>query len=49
MILDIRVYALQAQLAASIHPGGRTALSLHGKAHYLELGAAKGLSFWTTG
>ncbi|WP_234886026.1 type IV toxin-antitoxin system AbiEi family antitoxin, partial [Sinorhizobium fredii] len=32
------VYALQEQLAASIHPGGRTALSLHGKAHYLELG-----------
>ncbi|MBV7533797.1 type IV toxin-antitoxin system AbiEi family antitoxin [Chitinophaga sp. sic0106] len=31
------VYALQNQSKLSIHPGGRTALSLLGKAHYLEL------------
>jgi hypothetical protein len=31
------VWALQNQQNSSIHPGGRTALSLLGKAHYLEL------------
>ena len=31
------VYALQHQSGLSIHPGGRTALGLLGKAHYLEL------------
>jgi len=31
------VYAMQNQLGLSIHPGGKTALSLQGKAHYLEL------------
>lgn len=35
------VYALQSQLKLSIHPGGRTALQLLGKAHYLEIGNAK--------
>lgn len=30
------VYAIQAQLDLSVHPGGRTALGLQGKAHYLE-------------
>lgn len=30
------LYALQNQSGLSIHPGGRTALSLLGKAHYLE-------------
>jgi hypothetical protein len=30
------VYALQDQSGLSIHPGGRTALALQGKAHYLE-------------
>jgi len=31
------VYALQRQSALSVHPGGRTALSLLGKAHYIEV------------
>lgn len=31
------VYAMQTQLGLSIHPGGKTALGLQGKAHYLEL------------
>ncbi|MCF0075740.1 type IV toxin-antitoxin system AbiEi family antitoxin [Dyadobacter sp. CY261] len=35
------VYALQSQVGLSIHPGGRAALSLLGKAHYLELAQAK--------
>ncbi|MEW8472044.1 MAG: type IV toxin-antitoxin system AbiEi family antitoxin [Candidatus Thiodiazotropha endolucinida] len=30
------VYALQAQLGLSVHPAAKTALSLQGKAHYLE-------------
>jgi Transcriptional regulator, AbiEi antitoxin, Type IV TA system/Transcriptional regulator, AbiEi antitoxin N-terminal domain len=35
------IYALQQQSHLTIHPGGRTALSLLGKAHYLELSANK--------
>lgn len=35
------IYALQTQSAATIHPGGRTALSLLGKTHYLELAAKR--------
>jgi hypothetical protein len=35
------MYALQTQAGLTIHPGGRTALSLQGKAHYLELSAKK--------
>jgi len=31
------IYALQKQADSGIHPAGRTALALHGKAHYLEL------------
>lgn len=31
------IYALQQQCKLSIHPGGKSALSLLGKAHYLEL------------
>jgi hypothetical protein len=31
------IYTLQAQLGLSIHPGAKTALSLLGKSHYLEL------------
>ena len=31
------VYAIQTQLGLSLHPGGKTALGLQGKAHYLEL------------
>ena len=30
-------YTLQSQLGLSVHPAGKTALSLQGKAHYLEL------------
>ncbi len=39
------VYALQKQLGLSIHPGGKTALSLLGKSHYLELSAKKAILF----
>jgi hypothetical protein len=35
------VYALQTQSNLSVHPGGKTALSLLGKAHYLEMTAKK--------
>lgn len=35
------IYALQHQADSRIHPGGKTALSLLGKAHYLELAAQK--------
>ncbi len=35
------IYALQEQNGVTIHPGGRTALSLLGKAHYLELSAGR--------
>jgi hypothetical protein len=31
------IYSLQQQIGLAVHPGGRTALSLLGKAHYLEL------------
>lgn len=40
------VYALQSQSSLSIHPGGRTALSILGKAHYLELSTSQ---FWLFG
>ena len=30
------VYALQAQLALNVHPGGKTALELKGYGHYLS-------------
>jgi hypothetical protein len=39
------MYALQEQNGFTIHPGGRTALSLLGKAHYLELSAGRVLIF----
>jgi hypothetical protein len=35
------IYALQKQSNLSVHPGGRTALSLLGKAHYLSLSEKK--------
>lgn len=35
------IYALQNQSASTIHPGGRTALALLGKSHYLELATKK--------
>lgn len=39
------IYSLQEQNGFSIHPGGRTALSLLGKAHYLELATNKVVLF----
>lgn len=38
-------YALQSQLGLSVHPAGKTALSLQGKAHYLELSTKKAQLF----
>lgn len=38
-------YALQKQSGSTVHPGGRTALSLLGKAHYLELAAKRVILF----
>ena len=35
------IYALQQQSGLNIHPGGRTALVLLGKAHYLEMNAKR--------
>lgn len=35
------VYALQKQSGLSVHPGGRTALALQGKAHYIELNSTQ--------
>lgn len=35
------IYALQQQLGLFVHPGGKTALSMQGKVHYLELSAKK--------
>ena len=42
---DGAIYALQNQAQLTIHPGGRTALSLLGKAHYLEFSANKVVLF----
>ncbi len=39
------IYALQKQSGSFIHPGGRTALSLLGKSHYLELASKKAVIF----
>lgn len=39
------VYALQSQLGLSVHPGGKTALAMQGKAHYLELSAKRAQLF----
>lgn len=39
------LYALQSQLGLSVHPAGKTALSMQGKAHYLELSMKKVLLF----
>jgi hypothetical protein len=43
------IYALQKQLGLSIHPGGRTALALLGKAHYLSFGASNVVLFGVRG
>lgn len=39
------IYALQSQLGLSVHPAGKTALSLQGKSHYLEISTKKALLF----
>lgn len=39
------IYALQKQANSSIHPGGRTALSILGKSHYLEMDAKSAVVF----
>lgn len=39
------IYALQNQAKSLIHPGGRTALNLLGKAHYLELSTKRVILF----
>lgn len=39
------IYALQKQSGTNIHPAGRTALSMLGKAHYLDLGKQKVIVF----
>jgi hypothetical protein len=43
------IYALQKQSELSVHPGGRTALSILGKAHYLELNSSKVVLFGASG
>lgn len=43
------IYALQEQSGFTIHPGGRTALSILGKAHYLELSAGRVVLFGSRG
>lgn len=43
------IYALQLQLGRSVHPGAKTALSLLGKAHYLELSTQKVTLFGAPG
>ena len=39
------IFALQQQSGLSVHPGGRTALALQGKAHYIELNTAQAWLF----
>ena len=43
------IYALQHQANLSIHPGGKTALNLQGKAHYLELSTKSVVLFGAPG
>ncbi|WP_422355622.1 type IV toxin-antitoxin system AbiEi family antitoxin [Roseivirga pacifica] len=43
------LYSLQTQLGLSIHFGGKTALAMQGKAHYLELSKQKVYLFGTKG
>ena len=43
------IYALQTQLNLSVHPAAKTALSLQGKAHYLEINATKAQLFYHSG
>lgn len=43
------IYALQIQSGLTVHPGGRTALSLLGKVHYLELSVNRVVLFGGSG
>lgn len=43
------VYALQTQLGLSAHPAGKTAVSLQGKTHYLEIASKKARLFVSRG
>lgn len=43
------IYALQKQTGLTIHPAGRTALSLLGKAHYLEMDSQRVTLFGSQG
>lgn len=43
------IYALQTQISSSIHTGGKTALALQGKLHYLELSPKKVVLFGSKG
>ncbi|VAX11056.1 Ynd [hydrothermal vent metagenome] len=43
------IYALQRQLGLSVHPGGRNALSILGKSHYLSLSQKKVILFGEKG
>jgi len=39
------IYALQQHAKTSIHPGGKTALALSGRSHYLEMNSRKATVF----
>lgn len=39
------IYALQEYAKTSIHPGGKTALALSGRSHYLEMSSRKAIVF----
>jgi hypothetical protein len=39
------VYALQKQLGLSIHPGGKTALTLRGQGHFIPMGRMRAMVF----
>ena len=41
------IYALQQQANTSVHPGGKTALALLGKSHYLEINSQQATVFGT--
>ncbi len=47
--LDGALYALQNQLSLSVHVGGRSALALLGRTHYLELGNGEVIIFGQAG
>lgn len=46
--LEGALYALQKQAGSNIHPGGKTALSMLGKSHYLEFAIKRMVLFGST-